>query len=218
MVRNMSGYPTNWELSVAKQKLPPKSTHLALMLDSQIMRHFVFGTICFFIIWPIAAFSCECGPPGHASRYVKEASIIFVGRVLFTDDDGSGKFIQKTLVHFEVEEAFKGLGAEIHDVWVDPGSFTSCYARYCVGERFLVFAYGGTLLLKDTSAVSVVPGKTGTKPFPPGIDPKNPPKVYSAPECSGTRLITSDTKDAVSREVDYLRRYKEKVARETKHP
>jgi hypothetical protein len=59
-----------------------------------------------------------------------------------------GKFIQKTLVHFEVEEAFKGLGPEMHDVWVDPGSFTSCYAEYHVGERYLVFAYGGAVLPK----------------------------------------------------------------------
>jgi len=36
-------------------------------------------------------------------------------------------------------------------------------------------------------------------------------------ECSGTRLITSKTKDAVSQEVDYLRKYREKAAREQKH-
>jgi hypothetical protein len=116
-------------------------------------------------------------------------------------------------VHFEVEEAFKGLGPETHDVWVDPGSFTSCYAKYHVGERYLVFAYGGALLPKDSPAVSVVPGEPKTKPLPPGIDLKNPPKIYSAPECSGMRLITSKTKDAISQEVDYLRRYKEQAAR-----
>ena len=154
---------------------------------------------------------------GHASRYIKEASIVFVGKVVFTDDDGSGKFIQKTLVHFEVEGAFNGLGPEMHDVWVDPGSFASCYAEYHVGERYLVFAYGGAVLPKDSPAVSVAPGGSKTKPKPPGIDLKNPPKVYSAPECSGTRLITSKTKDAVSQEVDYLRKYREKAAREQKH-
>jgi len=86
-----------------------------------------------------------------------------------------------------------------------------------VGERYLVFAYGGAVLPKDSAAVSVAPGGSKTKPTPPGIDLKNPPKVYSAPECSGTRLITSKTKDAVSQEVDYLRKYREKAAREPKH-
>jgi hypothetical protein len=187
------------------------------MLDSQIMRLYLLRTLCFFLTCAIPSFGCECGPPGHASRYIKEASIVFVGKVVFTDDDGSGKFIQKTLVHFEVEEAFKGLGPEMHDVWVDPGSFTSCYAEYHVGERYLVFAYGGAVLPKDSPAVSVAPGGSKTKPTPPGIDLKKPPKIYSAPECSGTRLITSKTKDAVSQEVDYLRKYREKAAREQKH-
>ena len=95
---------------------------------------------------------------------------------------GRGNSSKKTLVHFEVEEAFKELGPEMHDVWVDPGSFTSCYAEYHVGERYLVFAYDGALLPKDSPAVSVVPGESKTKPLPPGIDVKNPPKIYSAPE------------------------------------
>ena len=72
-----------------------------------------------FLLIPTFSSKRECGPPGPASRYIKDASIAFVGKVVFTDDDGSGKFIQKTLVHFEVEEAFKGLGPEMHDVWVD---------------------------------------------------------------------------------------------------
>jgi hypothetical protein len=84
------------------------------------MRLYLLRAFCFFLTCAIPSFGCECGPPGHASRYIKEASIVFVGKVVFTDDDGSGKFIQKTLVHFEVERAFKGLGPEMHDVWVDP--------------------------------------------------------------------------------------------------
>jgi hypothetical protein len=145
---------------------------------------------------------------------VKDASIVFVGKVIFTDDDGSGTFIQKTLVHFEVEEAFKGLQPELRDVWVDPGSYTSCYATYRVGERYLVFGYGGALLPKDSAAVTLAPRKSKEKPLPPGIESKNPPRVYSAPECSGTRPILPITKDSISHELDYLRKYKEQTTKE----
>jgi hypothetical protein len=187
------------------------------MLDSQ-NHETLLGTLCIFLACAIPSFSCECGPPGHASRNVKEASVAFVGKVVFTDDNGSGKFTQQTRVHFEVEEALKGLGPETHDVWVDPGSFTSCYAEYRLGDRYLVFAYGGAVLPKDSAAVSFASGQSKPKPLPRGIDPKNPPKIYSAPECSGTRQITSETKDAVSREVDYLRKYKENATKDQKHP
>lgn len=158
-----------------------------------------------------SSFGCECGPPGHASKYVKEASVVFVGNVVFTDDDGSGQFIQHTLVHFEVEESFKGLKPEVRDVWLDPGSCTSCYAEYKVGKRFLVFGYGGFLLPKDTAAMSTSNDGCRSKPLPPGIDPKNPPKIYLAPECSGTRQITSETESDVAREVRWLRNWEKKT-------
>jgi hypothetical protein len=179
------------------------------------MRRLLFGTLCFFLIWAIPAVCCDCNSPADASRYIDQASIAFTGKVVFTNDDGSGKFTQNTLVRFEVEEAFKGLGPEVHDVWIDPGSFTSCYAEYHVGKRYLVFAYGGTLLRKDGSAVSDVLGKT--KPVPRGIDPKNPPKVYSAPECSGSGFLPSKPNETISRALEYLRKYKERAAREQGH-
>ena len=50
---------------------------------------------------------------------------------------------------FSVEEAFKGLPPNTTEVWVDPGSFTSCYAEYTVGRRLLVFAYGGPAMPPD---------------------------------------------------------------------
>jgi hypothetical protein len=53
----------------------------------------------------IRSFGCFCGPPGPASEYVEGASIVFVGKAVFSDDDGSNKFTQKTLVRFQVEEA-----------------------------------------------------------------------------------------------------------------
>jgi hypothetical protein len=162
--------------------------------------------ITFLLIEASPSLACWCSLPGPASDYVKGASVVFVGKVLFNDDDGSGKFTQKTLVRFEVEESYKGLGPEIHDIWVDPGSFTSCYATYPVGKRYLVFGQDRGAPPPDTASITVVPTtkQSKPKPVPPGFDEKNPPKVYFAPECSGTRQVTSQTKS----EVEYLRKYK----------
>src|SRR5262249_45268245 len=123
---------------------------------------------------------------------------------------GSGRFDQHTLVHFAVEESFKGLSAGVRDVWMDPGSCTSCYAEYKVGERYLVFGYGGFLLPKDTAAMSTANNGCKSKPLPPGVDSKNPPTIYLAPECSGTRQVSTETESEVAREVRWLRSYQKK--------
>lgn len=155
------------------------------------------------------AIACECGRAGPACAYVGRAKAVFVGKVEFTDDDGSGTYLQKTMVRFEVEDSFKGLASDVRYVWIDPGSFTSCYAEYHVGERYLVFAYGGGIMPPDTAAMSIgASGQPKKKPLPPGIDPKNPPMVYSSPECSGTRQITQETERFVFPEIEYLRKYK----------
>ena len=157
-----------------------------------------------------SSFGCDCGAPGPTSEYIAHASVAFVGKVVFTNDDGSGKFNQHTLVRFEVEEAFKGLRPEVREVWIDPGSCTSCYAEYKVGDRYLVFAYGGAAFPKDTSAMSTTSKGCKSKPLPSTIDLKNPPKVYVAPECSGTRQIVPESESAVAREVSRLRNYRTK--------
>jgi hypothetical protein len=149
--------------------------------------------------------------PGPASDYVEGASVVFVGKAVFNDDDGSRKFAQKTLVRFEVEEAYKGLGQQLHEAWVDPGSFTSCYATYRVGDRYLVFGYDEATSPRDTLSVSVARGQSNTKPVPPGFDLKNPPKVYWAPECAGTRHVTPEA----DKDITYLRKYKEQAREET---
>jgi hypothetical protein len=187
-----------------------------LVINLQVMKRVLLVILCLYFSCNGSSFGCECGPPGHASAYVKEASLVFVGKVVFTDDDGSGQFIQHTLVHFEVAESFKGLKPEVHDVWIDPGSCTSCYAEYKVGERYLVFAYGGFLLPKDTAAMSTANDQCRSKPLPAGIDPKSPPRIYLAPECSGTRQIVPGTESAVTREVTWLRNYRKKMEKASK--
>jgi hypothetical protein len=159
----------------------------------------------------IRSFGCWCGPPGPASEYVEGASVVFVGKAVFSDDDGSDRFTQKTLVRFEVEEAYKGLEQQPHDVWVDLGSFTSCYATYRVGDRYLVFGYKRATSPRDTLSVSVARGQSNAKPVPPRFDLQNPPKVYWAPECAGTRQVTPQA----DKDISYLRKYKERAREKT---
>ena len=94
------------------------------------MRPFLLAALTISCVASRPTLGCDCGAPGPACAYVNAASAVFVGKVIFTDDDGSGTFMQRTHVHFQVEEVFKGLAPEAKDVWVDPGSFTSCYAEY----------------------------------------------------------------------------------------
>jgi hypothetical protein len=130
--------------------------------------------------------SCDCGLlPVCAYR---DADIIFLGRVSFTNHDYSAGLNQATLVRFEVEEAFKGIAPDAHQIWVDPGSFTSCYEVYKPGNRYLIF---GTLLPavpQQTAAITIAPWDSSkAKPFPPGFSPSTPPPIYYSPECAGSR-------------------------------
>ncbi len=178
-----------------------------------MMRTWLFGALCMLLFAPLPLPACSCGPAGPACAYASRAAAIFIGTVAFTDHDAALGLRQRTLVKFRVEEAFKGLSPETREVWVDPGSFTSCYAEYPVGERFLVFAYGGQLSMPpDTPMMSVNPGEATQKPLPSGIDPIKPPVVYVAAECSGTRKIKTDVRDRLG-DMEYLRAYKAGTAR-----
>jgi hypothetical protein len=175
------------------------------------MQRFLAQTFFVLIVVTRFAFGCDCPPPGPASEYLNSASVVFLGKVVFTDDDGSGTFTQQTFVRFQVEEAYKGIGPSVRQVWVDPGSYTSCYATYQVGERYLVFAYDRARPPKDTLGMSTAPrGQASTKPLPRGMDAKTPPAFYYAPECAGTRNM-SDTRSDIPAEIVYLRRCKARV-------
>ncbi len=151
------------------------------------------------------ASACDCGLPGPACAYVAHAKVVFIGTVTFTDHDPALGLRQRTFVRFTVEQAFKGLPSGVHDVWIDPGSFTSCYAEYPVGTRLLVFGYGGMQILSDTAMVSTLPGELKPKPLPVGMSPTT--IVYSAPECSGTREM--DNRDSgMNADLIYLRQFK----------
>lgn len=102
--------------------------------------------------------------------------MVFLGTVLDHDDDGSGKFTQGTSYLVRVDEAFKGLTAEQKEVFIDPGSFTSCYTHYTVGQQYLFYA-GRYLALPGQDK-----GKRGK------WGGKSALKTYGAAMCSGSRL------------------------------
>jgi hypothetical protein len=154
-------------------------------VGKSMLRPFV-GLLLLAFGMPLPVKSCDCGPPFPACAYLS-ADAIFIGRVAFTDDDPSRGWAQKTFVRFDVLEVFKGLTPGDRQVWVDPGSFTSCYKTYRMGEKWLIFGRRRPQL-GDSAAMSLMPGGTGRrKPLPPGIDPTKPPTIYFAPECSGAR-------------------------------
>jgi hypothetical protein len=75
-----------------------------------------------------SAFPCSCDG-GVIDCSFASADVVFRGSVDFNNDDGSGTFVQPTLIRFQIREIFKGLPAGTDHVWVDPGNFTSCYAE-----------------------------------------------------------------------------------------
>lgn len=150
---------------------------------------FVNRTLAFVVLiaggavpmWP-----CDCRAPRPACAYVG-ADAIFLGRVSFTNDDESGTFLQATLVRFDIEEIFKGLPQGTKEAWVDPGSFTSCYENYHLGERYLIVAQRKGQMPRDSATMTIARGSGKRKPLPPGIDPAQLPVIYWVPECSGSR-------------------------------
>jgi hypothetical protein len=154
------------------------------------MFRFAVVLIAGIIVFPHPAFSCSCSPEaeGPACSLVGSRDVIFNGRVLYSNDDGSGRFSQGTLVRFAVEEVFKGLPAGTAEAWIDPGSYTSCYAVYKVGERYLVFASKSPRGASASLAAMTGDRARQQKPVPPGFDIRYPPAIYLSAECHGSRL------------------------------
>jgi hypothetical protein len=162
------------------------------------MRRLLVGTLCFCFLQIHSILGCDCGPQPVAV-YADSAAVIFVGRVIFTDEDGAGAAQQRTMVHFQIEQSFKGLTPDVHDVWIGPGRF--CDLQFTLGSRYLVFAnLGGSLSFKNSQAEQ---GKS----LSDGIDRNNPPPIYRASECSGTLPINSKYRHSVSRDIEFLRKH-----------
>ena len=90
---------------------------------------------------------------------------------------------------------------------MDPGSFTSCYETYNLGERYLIFATRKTQLPNDTTAMTIMRDGAGKrKPIPRGFDPAKPPTIYYAPECTGSH--PTDRYPNLDQDLAMLRAYR----------
>jgi carboxypeptidase family protein len=149
-------------------------------------------------IFPAGLVACNCGPgtwaPACETFYAARA--VFLGTVLDHNDDGSGKFTQWTGYLVRVDEVFRGLDSSDKEVFIDPGSFTSCYTHYSINKQYLFVVGGQTNFL----AMSVITEGRTSKTFPARWESKKDLRVYSSPGCSSTR----DSTDAVA-DVSWLR-------------
>lgn len=135
---------------------------------------------------PFSTIACSCDG-GILDCSYASAHVVFRGTVDFNNDDGSGTFVQQTFIRFQVSEIFKGLPAGTKHVWIDPGSFTSCYAEYQLREQYLIFASVTSVIPANMAAMTIARGLKSSKPLPKELGAANPPAVYLAPECMGTR-------------------------------
>jgi hypothetical protein len=165
------------------------------------MKATAWGGLAMAVLQAATALGCSCRAPDPSCAYVERASAVFVGTPVYTNDDPKKGFVQGTLYKFEVREVFKGLPEETREVWIDPGSYTSCYANYELGRELLVFAYRLEVTRNDSAAMTVAEHSPEEKPPPPGFDPNTP--VYLAPECSGTRDAASARED-----IEWLREWR----------
>lgn len=137
------------------------------------------------LISSVGLWACTCGPGSWAPacESYHSAGAVFLGTVLDHNDNGSGKFTQWTAYLVRVDEAFRGLDTTQKEVFIDPGSFGSCYTHYDVGKQYL-FVAGGPA---SFAAMSVVNDRAQNKPFPARWETKKDLKIYAVAGCNPTR-------------------------------
>lgn len=160
------------------------------------------------LLWLVIAVSptlpCSCVSAPIDSSY-DFADAVFRGHVEWSNDDDSGTFAQATLIGFRVSEVLKGLPSNANQVWVDPGSLTSCYAEYDSRKEYLIFARRGLEIPPGfASATSLAAPHAGKKPTPREFQSAHPPHVYWAPECTGS---TETGYPGFEQDLETLRKY-----------
>lgn len=146
----------------------------------------------FFFLAPVLA-ACSCADPRPACELFPSASAVFVGTVLDGNDNGSGRFIQQTAYLVRVDEPLRGLAPDQKEVFIDPGSFTSCYTHYDIGATYLFYVYVGGM--GNFMATTVIRDGEETKKLPPAWEAKRGLKVYLAAMCSGSKPLPQATED-----------------------
>jgi hypothetical protein len=73
------------------------------------MRIVIKASLVLFLMCAVDSLGCNCRISGNVSTYLKSADVVFLGKGIFSNDDGSSTFVKKTLVRFSVEEGSKEL-------------------------------------------------------------------------------------------------------------
>jgi hypothetical protein len=133
------------------------------------------------VAWP--AWACSCTEPAPACERFHQARVVFTGTVLDHNDDNSGRYTQVTSYLVRVDEAFRGLAVDQKEIFIDPGSLTSCYTHYETGKQYLFYAWGeGNAVTASYSGPAVT-----VKPFPERWAAKKDFKTYNTGMCSGSK-------------------------------
>ncbi len=124
---------------------------------------------------------CSCVPGAErrpACEAFFQAQTVFVGTVIDQNDNGSRQFDQPVAYLVRVDEAFRGLQEGEKEVFIDPGSFTSCLTRFQMGEQYLFYGYGkGTAIGGRAQGLSA--RWAGKKEF----------RIFGSGQCSPTRPV-----------------------------
>lgn len=144
----------------------------------------------FFFLAPLLA-ACSCSDALPACELFPATSVVFVGTVLDGNDDGSGRFVQRTAYLVRVDESLRGLAPDQKEVFIDPGSYTSCYTHYAIGRTYLFYAGG----MGNFVATTVIREGEQPKRLPPAWETKKDLKIYHAAQCSGSKPIANATED-----------------------
>jgi hypothetical protein len=143
---------------------------------------------------------CSCGPQTPVCSRIDSIGVFFLGDVISSNDDGTGTYAQLTLEHFKVIEMFKGLPDDATEVWVNPGSMTSCYGTHQVGKRYLIAAFSVTI--SPDLANRSVNYRGEKKSLPQGFDPKTSLVVTSG-ACLDSAIAAKSDED-----IAFLRAWK----------
>jgi hypothetical protein len=128
-----------------------------------------------------------------------KAPIVFRGRVIDNNHDPRLGFEQWTLYRFRIEEVFKGLPSNLKEVFIDPGSFTSCYGGFGSNVDYLIYTGGPRApetfasyygRVKDTKS------RDGSvKLLPDAWKDLGALPIFTVWECSPSRTIQDDDPD-----------------------
>lgn len=145
--------------------------------------------------WPALACSCASSEPVQACEIYQSTDVIFRGHVLDDNHDPTAGFLQTTLYRFKVLEAYKGLPPDTQQVFVDPGSMTTCYREFTRDHDYLVYAGGRQPAPMAVSIYRQLPPGSSVKQIPNAWKLLGRIPVYQVNECNPTRQIDEGDSD-----------------------